>query len=81
MFAPGQGIEEDPATGSAVAAFAGVVKQFDQPPGGIHRYRIEQGHFMDRPSLIALEIDVQGDIHAVRIGGGAVTVSEGTIDV
>lgn len=81
MFAPGQGIEEDPATGSAAAAFAGVVRQFDQPPGGIHRYRVEQGHIMGRPSIISLEIDVQGDIHAVRIGGGAVTVSEGTIDV
>lgn len=81
MFAPGLGVEEDPATGSAAAAFAGVVRRFDQPPGGQHRYRIEQGHFMGRPSLISLEIDVQGDIHAVRIGGGAVVVSEGIIDV
>ncbi len=81
MFAPGLGLEEDPATGGAVAAFAGVVKHFDQPPGGTHRYRIEQGHFMGRPSLVELEIDVQGDLHAVRIGGGAVVVSEGTIDV
>jgi trans-2,3-dihydro-3-hydroxyanthranilate isomerase len=81
MFAPSIGVEEDPATGSAAAAFAGVIRQFDQPPGGVHRYRIEQGHLMGRPSLISLEIDVQGDIHAVRIGGGAVIVSEGLIDV
>jgi trans-2,3-dihydro-3-hydroxyanthranilate isomerase len=81
MFAPGLGLEEDPATGGAVAAFAGVVKHYDQPPGGQHRYRIEQGHFMGRPSLVELEIDVEGDLHAVRIGGGAVVVAEGTIDV
>jgi len=81
MFAPGLGVEEDPATGSAVAAFAGVVRQFDQPRGGVHRYGIEQGHFMGRPSLVELEIEIQGDIHAVRIGGGAVVVSEGMLDL
>ncbi|MEJ8574354.1 PhzF family phenazine biosynthesis protein [Microbaculum marinum] len=81
MFAPGFGVEEDPATGSAAAAFAGVIRQFDQPLGGIHRYRIEQGHIMGRASQIGLEIDVQGDLHAVRIGGDAVVVAEGTLDV
>ena len=81
MFAPSDGIAEDPATGSAVAAFAGVVRQFDQPLGGIHNYRIEQGHIMGRPSHVNLEIDVQGGLHAVRIGGAAVIVAEGTIDV
>ncbi len=81
MFAPSDGIAEDPATGSAVAAFAGVVRQFDQPLGGVHQYRIEQGHIMGRPSHINLEIDVQGGLHAVRIGGGAVVVAEGVIDV
>jgi len=81
MFSPGHGIEEDPATGSAAAAFAGVIRQFDQPMGGIHRYRIEQGHIMGRPSHVGLELDVQGDLHAVRIGGAAVIVAEGTLDV
>jgi trans-2,3-dihydro-3-hydroxyanthranilate isomerase len=81
MFAPGVGIDEDPATGSAVAALAGVLMHFDQPPGGTHRYRIEQGHIMGRPSLVELELDVQGDLHAVRIGGSAVVVAEGTLEV
>jgi trans-2,3-dihydro-3-hydroxyanthranilate isomerase len=81
MFSPSHGIAEDPATGSAVAAFAGVIRRFDQPLGGIHRYRIEQGHIMGRPSQIGLELDVQGDLHAVRIGGAAVVVAEGTLDV
>lgn len=81
MFAPGFGLDEDPATGGAVAAFAGVVMHFDQPPGGTHRYRIEQGHIMGRPSLVELELDVQGDLHAVRIGGTAIVVAEGTIEV
>ncbi len=80
MFAPGFGINEDPATGSAAAAFAGVVRRFDGPPSGGHRYVIEQGFEMGRPSLMTLEIDVAGgEIAAVRIGGNAVIVAEGTL--
>lgn len=81
MFSPGHGIAEDPATGSAAAAFAGVIRQFDRPLGGIHRYRIEQGHIMGRPSHVGLELDLQGDLHAVRIGGSAVIVAQGIMDV
>ena len=34
MFAPDIGVPEDPATGSAAAAFAGVVHRFDALPDG-----------------------------------------------
>ena len=80
MFAPGFGIAEDPATGSAAAAFAGVVRRFDGPPSGTHHYVIEQGFEMGRASLMTLEIDIAaGEIAAVRIGGNAVVVAEGTL--
>lgn len=82
MFAPGHGIMEDPATGSAAAAFAGAVHRFDTPPAGEHRYRIEQGFEMGRPSLVDLSINVEsGHIHTVRIGGHSVRVSDGEIEV
>jgi len=82
MFAPGAGIVEDPATGAAAAAFAGVIAKFDQPPGGSHRYVIEQGFEMGRPSIIGLEIDMDGgDAAAVRISGDAVIVGRGSLDV
>ena len=82
MFAPGAGIVEDPATGAAAAAFAGVIAKFDQPPGGSHRYVIEQGFEMGRPSMIGLEIDMDGgDAAAVRISGDAVIVGRGSLDV
>ncbi|ESR24195.1 PhzF family phenazine biosynthesis protein [Lutibaculum baratangense] len=79
MFAPAMGVAEDPATGSAAAAFAGVIMKFDQPTGGHHRYRIEQGHIMGRPSLVELEIEVDGGLDTVRIGGAAVIVAEGSL--
>ena len=82
MFAPSMGIDEDPATGAAAAAFAGVVKTFDDLPDGTHLVRIEQGYEMGRPSQIDLEIDVSnGKLHAERIGGGAVVVGRGELDV
>jgi trans-2,3-dihydro-3-hydroxyanthranilate isomerase len=80
MFAPALGIREDPATGSAVAALAGAVHEFDALPDGVHTAVIEQGYDMGRPSLIRLEMNVSGGaLTQVRIGGGAVPVMSGTL--
>lgn len=80
MFAPAHGIAEDPATGSAAAAFAGVIAKFDQPPDGVHKRRIEQGLEMGRPSAIKLSVELKrGQLSSVRIGGHAVRVSQGRI--
>ena len=82
MFSPGMGIVEDPATGSAAAAFAGVIARFDSPPDGTHRYAIEQGYEMGRRSIISLEVDFEGGaLEATRIGGRAVRVMRGEIDL
>lgn len=80
MFWPGAGIAEDPATGGASAAFAGVIMAFDKPGDGEHRFTIEQGYEMGRPSQITLELTVSGGVLAsARIGGSAVIVSEGVL--
>jgi trans-2,3-dihydro-3-hydroxyanthranilate isomerase len=82
MFAPALGIPEDPATGSAAAALAGVIHRFDALPDGVHRRIIEQGFEMGRPSLVQLSLDVaRGRLATVRIGGSAVRVMEGMIEV
>jgi trans-2,3-dihydro-3-hydroxyanthranilate isomerase len=82
MFAPWDGIAEDPATGSAVAAFAGQIRRFDQPVDGPSHFWIEQGVEMGRPSRIRLEIDVRaGAIEAARIGGSAVMTAEGHLAI
>jgi len=82
MFAPDLGIMEDPATGGAAPALAGVVNHFDAPIAGTHNVVIEQGFEMGRPSLIALELDVEGgQLTEIRIGGSAVIVARGALDV
>lgn len=82
MFSPGDGIPEDPATGSAVAAFAGAVMAFEAPADGNHRLRIEQGFEMGRPSLIDLSLTVvDGRLIGAAISGAAVIVGEGVLRV
>ncbi len=82
MFASGWGIREDPATGAAASAFAGVVMEFDQPADGEHSIVIEQGVEMGRPSVIALGMEVEGGaLRSASIGGSAVLIAEGTIDL
>ena len=79
MFAPGMGIPEDPATGSAAAAFAGLLAS--QLPDGTHAVTIEQGYEMGRPSLIRVVAVVEaGRVLSASIGGDAVVVTEGTIE-
>jgi trans-2,3-dihydro-3-hydroxyanthranilate isomerase len=81
MFAPRLGIVEDPATGAAAAAFAGVCMAYEQPEDGEHFVVIEQGYEMGRPSQIVLKLNVaNGVLLSAGIGGAAVQVCEGTIE-
>ncbi|MBX9843896.1 MAG: PhzF family phenazine biosynthesis protein [Xanthobacteraceae bacterium] len=80
MFAPALGVVEDPATGSAVAAFAGPLAA-GKPGDGQHAHTIEQGYEMGRPSLINLTLTIRGGaLTGATVGGDAVLVSEGSIE-
>jgi trans-2,3-dihydro-3-hydroxyanthranilate isomerase len=80
MFSHGLGIKEDPATGSAAAAFAGALMQFEPMGEGTHDVLIEQGYEMGRPSEIELQLVIEnGALVAAEIGGRAVVVGRGEI--
>lgn len=82
MFSPALGISEDPATGAAAAAFAGVAMEFEQPEDGEHILVIEQGVEMGRPSKIVVTMDVQERVlRGASIGGEAIIVARGEIEV
>jgi trans-2,3-dihydro-3-hydroxyanthranilate isomerase len=82
MFAPFNGIPEDPATGSAVAALAGYVAPRHAEQEGTVRWVVEQGFEMGRPSILHLEVDKRGGrIEAVRVGGSSVLVCEGSMEL
>jgi trans-2,3-dihydro-3-hydroxyanthranilate isomerase len=82
MYAPGDGIPEDPATGSATAILAAQLLASRRFDDGTHRFQLEQGYEMGRPSDLVMEMDIaSGRLTAVRVGGGAVRVSQGTIEI
>ena len=82
MFAPGFGIEEDAATGSAAATLAGSLANRVPEPDGVFAWTIDQGVKMGRPSLIEASAEKRGG-RTVRVvaGGSTVLVAEGTITV
>jgi trans-2,3-dihydro-3-hydroxyanthranilate isomerase len=80
MFAPELGMVEDPATGSAAAAFAGYLIAREPARTGTHKWVIEQGFEMGRPSILHVEADTsEGNVLSVRVGGTAVKMSEGRL--
>ena len=79
MFAPWDGVPEDPATGSATGAACALIAGFAADPAAPVRFRVAQGVDMGRPSLIAVEVDsAEG---RVRIGGACVPVLSGEIEI
>jgi trans-2,3-dihydro-3-hydroxyanthranilate isomerase len=82
MFGPLSGIYEDPATGSAAAALAGLLASQDQRMDANIKYEISQGVEMGRPSEIFLEATkAAGEIEAVAIAGRCVAVITGTLSI
>ncbi len=74
MFAPQDGIVEDPATGSAAGPLGAYLFRHGAVSAGEARRMVQvQGVAMGRPSRIEIDIPTEGDaITGVRVGGRAV---------
>ena len=82
MYSPTGGIPEDPATGSATALLAAQLLKAESLQDGKHFWQLEQGYEMRRPSDLRLEADVKsGKLVSVRVGGSAVRMMSGEIDL
>ena len=78
MFAPTLGVAEDPATGSAASALAGLLVRAQALGAGDHQWLIHQGEDMGRPSQITLSAAIgQTGLSAVYIEGQAVKMQQG----
>ena len=81
MFAPFDGVPEDPATGSANCALAGLLGSLEVADADLS-WRIAQGVEMGRPSVLDARVRrAGGQVTDVWVGGSSVLVSEGTIEV
>lgn len=82
-FAPANGIPEDPVTGTAHAAIAVYLDQQGVLPV-TERFRFvgEQGHAVNRPGTVVVEVVRDGRAIAdVRIGGTGFIVARGIVEV
>jgi trans-2,3-dihydro-3-hydroxyanthranilate isomerase len=84
FFAPADNIPEDPATGSAGGALGAYLVHHGasgtEAVDGKHRFVIEQGDFIHRPSRIHLEVSGSaGNVEQVRVGGQSVVVARGEV--
>lgn len=82
MFAADIGFGEDPATGSAAAAFAGYLGQLPTFAEGDIGLEIEQGLEIGRPSKLFVQAEKNnGVVSKIRVGGYSVLVSHGMITI
>jgi trans-2,3-dihydro-3-hydroxyanthranilate isomerase len=83
LFAPGAGIPEDPATGSAAPPLGVLLvrERLVGADGGRASFVVEQGFEMGRPSLLHVEVEADGDgVRAVRVGGRCVAFARGSLE-
>jgi trans-2,3-dihydro-3-hydroxyanthranilate isomerase len=82
MFAPLHGIIEDPATGSANVALAGLLAHLRSEPDLNLALSIIQGVEMGRPSQLAASAEkIGGTVQATFIGGSCVSVTSGIFEL
>ena len=82
MYAPGIGVTEDPATGSACVALGGYLAERHSTTDGTLKWIVEQGFEMGRPSILEVEADKKGGrTTAARVGGQTVVVCEGAMEL
>lgn len=81
QFSSSDPMLEDPATGSANAALAGLLAHYDQAETADFRWRIAQGVEMGRPSVLEARAEKRGgQVVNVWIGGESVAVAEGFLE-
>lgn len=83
LFAPGQGIVEDPATGSAAGPLGCYLSRYGlTAPADETRSALEQGIEMGRPSFLHIRIRQTGDeITAVHVGGRCCYMGSGRLEL
>lgn len=79
MFAPALGVPEDPATGSANGCLAGYLSEYRYFGSDQVDIKVEQGYEIDRPSLLLLKSQKQGETIQVEVGGNVVKIAEGIL--
>ncbi len=88
FYAPSDNIPEDAATGSACGALSSYLVHHgalteavtEKDADGFHRFTVEQGDFMKRPSRLHAEVKGEkGNVELTKIGGNSVVILQGEL--
>ncbi|HWO09649.1 MAG TPA: PhzF family phenazine biosynthesis protein [Polyangiaceae bacterium] len=80
VFAPGEGISEDPATGAAAGPIALYLGRHGRVPFATE-VSIDQGVEVGRPSTLFARARGGAEPFAVEVGGNAVVIGRGEVDL
>lgn len=82
LLGPNIAFNEDPPVGSSIPTLAAFLCSFDHMQKGTYTFSVQRGDEKTRRSLINLEMDHKGeDTLNLRVGGEAVMVAEGKIQI
>lgn len=71
-FAPLVGIPEDPFTGSVLGGLTAYVDTFGLLPKEMSHFRVEQGHFVERPGVVEVEFSKKRGNYLAKVIAQAV---------
>ena len=79
VYAPGAGVAEDPATGSANGPFGVYLSRYGLVD--TDEIAVEQGYEMGRPSLLRVTLgrNASGELDSVHVGGGVFVTADATM--
>lgn len=79
MFAPGAGIDEDPATGSAAGPLGAYCLHHGLTSPG--RLTVDQGDEIARPSTLLVDVERDGEAWSIAVSGQVALVGRGTFEL
>jgi PhzF family phenazine biosynthesis protein len=82
LVGPDIGVNEDPPIASTMPAFTGYLCEDENLAKGRHTFVIDRGTTATRKSVLSIEMDnSETKENTIRVGGPAVMVGEGTINI
>jgi trans-2,3-dihydro-3-hydroxyanthranilate isomerase len=82
LLGPNIAVKEDPPVGSAIPAFAAYLCSHEHIEKKTHTFALDRGDENSRYSVLGLEMENKGEsLLTIRVGGDAVMVAEGKINI
>lgn len=79
FFFEANGVREDPATGNGAAFLGAYLLEHQIFPRSKLSFRIEQGHEINRPSLVMLRAQMLEGVRNINVGGNIIPTVQGEL--